>query len=129
MKNMTPVIDKTSDICIDETVASAVEAYRRENPLWASLDLRVYLAGKGCDGFEYGVCFDTKSDGDLTKQYDSFAIVCDKDTYEFVSGSTISFVDDERGKGFLVANPNHKKFRGKFFKRSEWSGRTPSSLS
>ena len=47
-------------------------------------------------------------------------IVVDPDTYTFCKGSVIEWVDDDRGQGFLVENPNHKKFRGKFYKRQSW---------
>lgn len=99
----------------------ATKKFRDENPEFAGQNLRVYLAGKGCDGFEYGVTFDQASADDKTQAIDAdILIMCDPQAIEFLVGSEIDFVDDERGKGFLVTNPNHKKFRGKFFKRSSW---------
>jgi iron-sulfur cluster assembly accessory protein len=85
--------------------------------------LRLYLDGKGCDGFFYGVCFDEHRQGDEVIEQDAVTLVVDQETYQFVEGSTIDWVDDERGAGFLVENPNHKKFRGKFFKRKQWQER------
>jgi iron-sulfur cluster assembly accessory protein len=104
----------------------AVEAAKRlrsENPDWTGLDLRIYLSGKGCDGFEYGVTFDARQDLDHVQNFDDMLIVVDPDTVTFVQGSNIDWVDDERGRGFLVDNPNQKKFRGKFFKRKDWRER------
>ena len=101
------------------TIQTAVEI-RNNNPEWKNHCLRVYLAGKGCDGFDYGVCFDKKEDNDLVQDFDNLTIISDPDTLKFVDGSTIIWVDDERGKGFLIENPKHKKFRGKFFKRKNW---------
>jgi|GEM_PF-1605224 len=96
----------------------------------ASQHLRLYLSGKGCDGFEYGVSFDDADDTDLIcpplesgQKLDSSSelhFIVDPETAEFVNGSEISWVDDERGKGFLVGNPKHKRFRGKFFKDKQW---------
>ena len=86
--------------------------------------LRVYLAGKGCDGFTYGVQFvEEKNAGDLSFPHpalDPVELICDKDSYVFLQGSVIDYVDDERGKGYLVENPHHRKFRGKFYKRKVW---------
>ena len=82
--------------------------------------IRLYLEGKGCDGFFYGVCFDTERPDDTSILQGSLKIVVDKETLQYVDGSSIDWVDDERGKGFLVSNPNHKQFRGKFFKRKQW---------
>lgn len=103
---------------------SATHRLRSEVQEYRDKDLRVYLAGKHCDGFEYGVSFDTREDGDTVIPIETtFNVLCDPQTLEFVRGSKIDWVDDERGKGYLVSNPNHKKFRGKFFKKSEWKSK------
>jgi iron-sulfur cluster assembly accessory protein len=86
-------------------------------------DLRVYLDGKGCDGFFYGVSFDTRSDDDHVFSQEGIDLICDPESSKFVKGSEVEWVDDERGQGFLVNNPNHKKFRGKFYKRNNWEQR------
>ena len=91
-----------------------------QNPEWENFCLRVYLAGKGCDGFDYGVCFDKKEDDDVVQQCGALTLISDTETVKFVDGSSIIWTDDDRGKGFLVENPKHKKFRGKFFKRKNW---------
>lgn len=90
-------------------------------------DLRLYLEGKGCDGFYYGVTFDDATPEDLRfpqtlegQVEASVVVIVDPDTMQFVDGSVIEWVDDERGRGFLVENPGQKQFRGKFFKRSSW---------
>lgn len=104
----------------------AIDAARRlrdENPEWATLDLRVYLSGKGCDGFDYGVTFDSRHETDVVETFGDVTTIVDAETVKFVRGSTIDWVDDERGRGFLVENPNHKKFRGKFFRRKNWEDR------
>lgn len=89
--------------------------------------LRVYLEGKGCDGFTYGVSFDNQSDNDLVfpQAGDNYSIdlVCDPDSYNFLKGAVITFVDDERGRGYLVENPRHKRYRGKFYKKKVWQKR------
>jgi len=101
----------------------AAKNLREENPLWSGLDLRVYLSGKGCDGFDYGVTFDNRNESDVVHSFGEVSTLVDPETAKFVNGSIIDWVDDERGRGFLVENPNHKKFRGKFFKRKNWEER------
>ena len=92
-----------------------------EDPSRAHKTLRLYLEGKGCDGFTYGVAFDAPTASDLIfSQTGGIQVAVDTQTLPFVQGSTIQWVDDERGKGFLVENPHHRKFRGKFFKRKDW---------
>lgn len=89
--------------------------------------LRVYIAGKHCDGFEYGVCLDDKNEDDLCTVQGQISIVCDRASLDFIDGSSLAWVDDERGRGFIVFNPNHKKFRGKFFKRENWKNKLTQS--
>jgi iron-sulfur cluster assembly accessory protein len=102
----------------------AAYAFRSNNEEYRGKDLRLYLSGKGCDGFEYGVSFDERESDDIIMPVnDKISLLCDPRTLEFVRGSTIDWVDDERGKGFLVENPNHRKFRGKFYKKSEWKSK------
>lgn len=86
-------------------------------------DLRVYLDGKGCDGFFYGVAFDERSAEDHVFSQDGIDLICDPESYKFIRDSVVDWVDDERGRGFLVENPHHRKFRGKFYKRENWEER------
>ncbi len=82
--------------------------------------LRIYIEGKGCDGFYYGVTFDAPEPNDMTYTLGSQRIVIDEESLRYMHGATVEWVDDERGRGFLVENPNHRRFRGKFFKRASW---------
>ena len=93
---------------------------QQENPDYQGKDLRVYLEGKGCDGFFYGVTFDHAGDSDIGEQQGPLKILCDSESLVFLKNSSIEWVDDERGRGFLVTNPQHRKFRGKFYKRKAW---------
>lgn len=94
---------------------------QRDTKEYKNLELRLYIEGKGCDGFYYGVSFDAKKPDDISfKQSDTIELVCDPDSYQFCKGAHIEWVNDERGTGFLVDNPNQKKFRGKFYKRKAW---------
>lgn len=111
-------------ISISQSAIEAAIKLRKQNPEWTNLGIRLYLAGKGCDGFDYGVTFDQFTNDDLVINISSdLDVGVDTATLQFVSGSFIDWVDDHRGRGFLVQNPNHKKFRGKFFKRKVWQDR------
>lgn len=85
--------------------------------------LRLYIEGKSCDGFYYGVCVDTPSPGDIHCLCDGVNVIIDEQAYPYLVGSVLDWVDDERGKGFLVNNPRQKAFRGKFFRRKDWQRR------
>ena len=118
-------MDQERHITLTPSARAAAHAYAAENSSFSGKCLRVYLAGKGCDGFEYGVTFDDQVEGDVLFPVDeSLTIVVDTPGLEILAGAQIDFVDDERGRGFLVENPLHKAFRGKFFKRNDWRERT-----
>ena len=102
-----------------EAIAAA-RSFVAAEQTWHGKALRIYLSGKGCSGFEYGVTFDDPAPDDVMTTQDQFQIVVDPQCLKFVEGSVVEWVDDERGKGFLVNNPNHRKYRGKFFKRPDW---------
>ena len=69
--------------------------------------LRVYVAGQGCSGLQYGMGLDDKpAETDLTFETDGIKVHVDDQSILFMRGSTIDYIDDERGKGFLVNNPN-----------------------
>lgn len=69
--------------------------------------LRVYLAGKSCSGYRYGLAFDVAAEKDDTVvERSGIPVAVDPLTLEAVQGSTIDFVDEAAGKGFVVRNPN-----------------------
>jgi iron-sulfur cluster insertion protein len=104
-----------------EAAAKAVQLLRVENPDYKHLPLRVYIDGKGCDGFYYGVTFDPKLPTDFMFHSNNLELIVDPSTLQFVFGSVIDWISDDRGTGFLVLNPNHERFRGKFYKKKAWS--------
>ena len=93
---------------------------QKDFPRYHNLPLRLYIEGKGCDGFTYGVSFDSAESTDHIFNLGQLTCIIDAETLMFCRGSTIDWVDDERGCGFLVENPHQKKFRGKFYKRKVW---------
>lgn len=101
--------------------------YLENNPQWEGLGLRLYIAGKGCDGFSYGVAFDPIEEDDLCFPMNfggkTVKAIIDPTTYSYLKGAKVQWVEDERGKGFVVENPRQKYFRGKFFKRRGWEKR------
>ena len=106
--------------------------FQDENPKWRDLSLRIYLEGKGCDGFTYGVCFDQLEQEDHvfpceTGKERKLDIIVDQKTYDFVKDSEITWLTKDNESGFLVNNPRHKNFRGKFYLRSFWKKKLSAS--
>ena len=75
-----------------ETIALTPGASRQARHLlatteaYAGLPLRLYIEGKGCDGFYYGVNFDKAEADDLHFTIDGVACIVDPRTYLFCKG-------------------------------------------
>ena len=73
----------------------------------ASLQLRVFITGGGCNGFSYGFTFDddvAEDDAVITRQ--GVAMVVDAMSYPYLDGSEVDYVEDLNGAQFIVTNPN-----------------------
>ena len=68
--------------------------------------LRVFVQGGGCSGFEYGLAFDEKRDGDEVLEMDEFSILMDKWSLPFLDGVKVDYVDGLQAQGFKFENPN-----------------------
>ena len=72
--------------------------------------LRVYVAGGGCGGFEYGMSFDEKVDAlnDFQIEKGGVKIVVDRESAAYIEGTEVDYVDSLQGSGFTFSNPNAK---------------------
>ncbi|MCS7146028.1 MAG: iron-sulfur cluster assembly accessory protein [Nitrososphaerota archaeon] len=73
------------------------------------LALRVLILGEGCCGYRYGMVLDNEVlDDDVVVQDNGVRIVVDRFSASLLAGSEIDYVEDERGSGFVVKNPNEQ---------------------
>jgi iron-sulfur cluster assembly accessory protein len=69
--------------------------------------LRVYVAGIGCSGPQYGLAFDKEArENDTVIQSDGLSILIDPNSLAFLEGATIDYVQTPQGAGFKIENPN-----------------------
>jgi Fe-S cluster assembly iron-binding protein IscA len=117
----------TSVITMTSAAAAKVrELLKQEND--SNLGLRVFVAGGGCSGLQYGMTLDEEQEGDTVvyvKQQEGDSALCvkgqegvtfdaEKDIKVFVDdmslgyiiGSEVDYVDSLMGAGFTVNNPN-----------------------
>ncbi|HYT27905.1 MAG TPA: iron-sulfur cluster insertion protein ErpA [Ktedonobacteraceae bacterium] len=71
-----------------------------------SLALRIFVAGGGCSGLQYGMTLDEEQDGDTVIAQGDFRILVDEMSIGYISGSEVDYVDSLMGAGFTVNNPN-----------------------
>ena len=83
-------------------VKSLVE--EEENP---NLQLRVYVTGGGCSGFQYGFTFDEdRADDDTVIPNKGVELVVDSMSYQYLVGATVDYSEGLKGAQFSVTNPN-----------------------
>ena|SRR5579859_4644847 len=71
-----------------------------------SLGLRIFVAGGGCSGLQYGMTLDEEQDGDTVIMQEGFKVLVDEMSVGYISGSEVDYVDSLMGAGFTVNNPN-----------------------
>jgi len=72
----------------------------------ATLGLRIFVAGGGCSGMQYGMTLDEAQDGDVIHEMQGIRLLVDEMSAGYISGSEVDYVDSLMGAGFTVNNPN-----------------------
>lgn len=72
----------------------------------ANLKLRVFVSGGGCSGFQYGFTFDDRRPTDHVVKARDIEVIVDPASAPKLRGATVDFIEDFRGAGFSVENPN-----------------------
>ena len=71
-----------------------------------SLGLRIFVAGGGCSGLQYGMTLDEAQDGDVITEVEGIRLLVDEMSSGYITGSQVDYVDSLMGAGFTVNNPN-----------------------
>jgi iron-sulfur cluster insertion protein len=101
----TPV--ETQTVQLSPAAAEIVRGLLKGRNLDESYALRVYVAGRTCSGLQYGMALDNNpNETDRVFESEGLKVLIDDQSIEYMAGSTIDYIDDTRGKGFLVDNPN-----------------------
>ena len=96
---------ETSIVLMTPTAVEKVrELLTQEND--PSLALRVFVAGGGCSGLQYGMTLDEEQEGDTVIPLSGIKILVDEMSMGYIDGSEIDYVDSLMGAGFTVNNPN-----------------------
>jgi len=104
----------SSDIHFSVSAADKVaELIHEENNL--NLNLRVFITGGGCSGFQYGFSFDEQINEDDTiieqKCSDgsaSIKLLVDSMSYQYLHDAEIDYTQGIQGEQFVIRNPNAK---------------------
>jgi iron-sulfur cluster assembly protein len=98
-----------TNIILTTAAADAVKNILTERKL-EGYALRVYVAGGGCCGVNFGMALDNNiRDVDTTFEMNGVQVVVDEVSIGYLRGANIDFVNDPvRGAGFAVDSPNAK---------------------
>lgn len=106
----TPAASIHFSVNAADKVASLIA--EEENP---DLNLRVYITGGGCSGFQYGFTFDEKIQEDDTvieQQCSngqlSVKLLVDSMSFQYLNAAEIDYVQGIQGEQFVIRNPNAK---------------------
>ena len=73
----------------------------------SALNLRVYISGGGCSGFQYGFTFDEAvQDGDTEIKKHGVRLLIDPMSVHYLVGAEIDYKEDLSGAQFIIRNPN-----------------------
>jgi iron-sulfur cluster insertion protein len=74
-----------------------------------NLQLRVFVSGGGCSGFQYGFTFEEAAGADDTVvEKDGVTLLIDPLSFQYLAGAAIDYQEGLDGARFVIKNPNAK---------------------
>jgi iron-sulfur cluster assembly protein len=105
--------EPTYTISLTERAAQELKTLMVENNKEGAA-LRVWVAGGGCSGLQYGMALDDEpaDEMDVELEHEGITILVDEMSLRYMTGSVVDYVDDVLGGGFKIENPNAVKSCG-----------------
>lgn len=113
-----------SDVINNQSVAFTIAAANKVGDLIleegnTDLNLRIYITGGGCSGFQYGFAFDPNINEDdiiVTQKYNNPAdaslnevkLLVDPLSFQYLEHAEVDYKEDLQGAQFIIRNPNAK---------------------
>ena len=93
-------------VTITEKAAEKAKALLAQRELTDGA-LRVFVAGGGCSGYQYGMALARGTeDDDLVLERHGVRIVIDPESAQYLQGAEIDYIEDVMKSGFSIFNPN-----------------------
>ncbi len=93
-------------LTLTDAAIAKVKYFAGSMPDSENKPLRVFVQGGGCSGFQYGFTFDAKKEDDAVLEQGGITVVVDPQSAIYLKDATVNYVEDFRGAGFSVENPN-----------------------
>lgn len=85
-----------------EKVVSLLQEYTEEG-----LALRIFVAGGGCAGIQYGMALDpNQREDDYVIEAPGFKVLVDADSATLLEGAEVDYIDGAQTSGFSIINSN-----------------------
>jgi iron-sulfur cluster assembly accessory protein len=102
----TPITEAAPLLQLTDSAVEKVKYFAGTMPDSAGKPLRIFIQGGGCSGFQYGFTFDEKKPDDSVIEQAGVTVVVDPQSAQYLRGCTVNYIEDFRGAGFSVENPN-----------------------
>ncbi len=103
---VTPPAEDTFVMHVTDRAVDKVKDFASKMPEAAGKALRVFIQGGGCSGFQYGFTFDERKPTDYHLRVRDIDVVVDRASALKLHNATVDYIEDFRGAGFSVENPN-----------------------
>jgi iron-sulfur cluster insertion protein len=103
---ITPAGESKPLLLLTEKAIEKVKYFAQSMPDSQGKPLRVFVQGGGCSGFQYGFTFDEKHENDNVMEQSGITVVVDPQSAMYLKDATVDYIEDFRGAGFSVTNPN-----------------------
>ncbi|MBK6618335.1 MAG: iron-sulfur cluster insertion protein ErpA [Nitrosomonas sp.] len=89
----------------DSAASKVKELINEENN--QALNLRVFVSGGGCSGFQYGFTFDeTINEDDLVMENQGVKLLVDSMSFQYLISAEIDYQENAQGSQFVIKNPS-----------------------
>lgn len=96
----------TNSIVLTETAVGMVRNLLEQKNV-PDYGLRVFVAGGGCSGMQYGMALEPEARPyDNVVEVDGVKVFIDPTSMMYLAGATIDYEDSLMGGGFKIDNPN-----------------------
>ena len=102
---ITPTGEHKPLLSLTPAAVEKVKYFAKTMPDSEGKPLRIFVGGGGCSGFQYGFQFDEKREDDNVLETGGIQVVVDPQSATYLRESTVDYVEDFRGAGFSVTNP------------------------
>ncbi len=98
--------DEVSGITLSTAAQAKLENLLQERNI-PTYGLRVFVAGGGCSGLQYGMAFEQQArDFDTVFKQGGVQVFVDPTSLMYLAGASIDYVENLMGGGFKIENPN-----------------------